>query len=60
MAACLDLTALIVYAIFASGEIQAWAIPPPQDCDNGEEMPMETNERLRKDAESKAQWWFLS
>ena len=55
MAACLDLTALIVYAIFASGEIQAWAIPPPQDCDNGEEMPMETNEPLRKDAESKAQ-----
>ena len=55
MAACLDLTALIVYAIFASGEIQAWAIPPPQDCDNGEEMPMKTNEPLRKVAESKAQ-----
>ena len=53
MAACLDLTALIVYAIFASGEIQTWAIP--QDCDDGEEMPMKTNERLRKDAESKAQ-----
>ena len=55
MAAALDLTALIVYAIFASGEKQAWAVAPPQNCDNGEEMPMETNERIRKDAESKAQ-----
>ena len=55
MAAGLDLAALIVFAIFASGEIQAWAIPPPQDCDDGEEMTMETNERLRNDAESKAQ-----
>ena len=55
MAACLDLTALIVYTIFASGEIQAWAISPAQNCDDGEGMSMETNERLRKDAESKAQ-----
>merc|ERR1719495_1736749 len=47
MAAFLDLTALIVFAIFGSGDLQAWAIFPPRNCDDGEEMPMKTNERLR-------------